>query len=212
MVPMKTLEKGQEKIQKICSVLREETLEPAQQEAREIIDAAHKQAEAIIAAAEKSAEKLHLAAKESIHKEHNVFQASLLQASKQSLEALRQSIEARFFNTQLSAIIEKNAAEPQLVANLINAIAKALEKEGLAADLTALIPKNIAPRQVNELLLKEVLEVLKDKSVKIGSISAGAQVKLHNRNLTIDISEDALKELLASYVVRKDFRKLIFEI
>ena len=211
MVAMKTLDKGQEKIKKICSVLREETLEPAEKEAQEIIDEARKQAERIIAEAQKSAEKLHLTAKAAIEKEQNVFQASLQQASKQSLEALRQSIEDRFFNSQLSSIITKNASDPQLVASLINAIVKALEKEGLNADLTALIPKSISPRQVNELILKDIINMLKDGSVKVGNFSGGAQVKLYNKALTIDISEDALKELLAGYVVRKDFRKIVFE-
>ena len=39
---MKTLEKGQDKIQKICAILRDQTLEPAQKEAQEIIERALK--------------------------------------------------------------------------------------------------------------------------------------------------------------------------
>ena len=209
---MKTLEKAQDKIKKICDVIRDETLEPAKKEASQIIFEAQKQAEQIIAEAQKSAEQLHAEARKSIEQEKSVFQASVEQASRQSLESLRQSIENKLFSTHLTSIIEKSSSDPHLVANLINAIVKALEKDGLTADLTAIIPKTIAPRAVNELLLADVLNTLKDKSVTVGTIAGGAQVKLNKKQMTIDISEHALKELLSSYVIRKDFRKMIFEV
>jgi len=208
---MKTLEKGQDKIQKICSVLREETLEPAQKEAEKIISEAKKQAEQILYEAQKSAQQMHENAKKSIEHEHNAFQSSLVQAARQSLETLRHDVEEKFFNANLLSVIEKGAADPQLVANLINVIVKTLEKEGLAADLTALIPKSITPGQVNALLLKEVLISLQKHSVEIGKFAGGACVKLNNKKLTLDVTGEALKELLATYVVRKDFRKTVFE-
>jgi V/A-type H+/Na+-transporting ATPase subunit E len=207
---MKTLEKGQDKINKICAVLRDETLEPAQKEAQAIIDNANKQAEQIIAEAEKTAADFHTKAKAQIEQEHNVFQASLQQASKQSLETLRQAIEKKFFNEHLLDTIEKGMTDPQLIANLIQAISKAIEKEGLGADLTALVGKTIAPRQINELLAQDVLKHLKNHSVELGDFNTGVKLKLHDKKITIDISEQALKELLATYVVRKDFRKMFF--
>lgn len=210
MVAMKTLEKGQEKIKKICAALREETLEPAQQEARDIIKAAHKQAENIVAEAHKAAEKLQASARASIEKEQNAFQSSLQQAATQSIEVLKQSIESKFFTENLYSLIEKSAADPQLIANLLNAIVKALDKEGLAVNLTALIPKTVPERKVNELLLHEVLGKLKDQSVVAANFAGGAKVTLNNKKVTIDISEAALRELLSSHIVRKDFRKLVF--
>jgi V/A-type H+/Na+-transporting ATPase subunit E len=211
MVMMKSLEKGHDKIKKICTILRDETLEPAQKEAEEIIKQAQNKAESIIAEGQSAAEKLLAEARAEIERERNVFQSSLTQASKQSLEFLRQSIETKFFSESLPKVIEKNAADPQLVAKLITAIIHALEKEGLAADLTTLIPKTITPRQINELLLEEILKTLKNHSVSLGKNGAGVLVKLEDRKMTIDISEDSLKELMANYVVRKDFRKMFFE-
>lgn len=208
---MKTLEKGQDKIDKICAVLRGETLEPAQKEAQMIIENAQQQAEKIIADAHKAAEKLHANAKTAIEQEHNVFLASMLQASKQSLETLRQGIENKFFNENLSTVIEKGASDPNLIANLINTIIKALEKDGLAANLSVLVSKAVSPREINELLAQDVLKQLKDNTVEIGNFNAGIKLKLNNKKVTIDLSEVALKELLATYVVRKDFRKMIFD-
>lgn len=211
MVAMKTLEKGQEKIKKICAVLRDETLEPAQKEAQEIVEQAQQQAEQIIADAQKAAEKLHANAKAAIEQEYRVFQSSLQQASNQGLETLRQSIENKFFNEQLSLLIEKQVNDPHLVANLINALVKAVEKEGLAVDLLALVAKTVSPQQLNELLLKEVLKNLQGQSVVVGNFNGGVRLKLQNKKVTIDVSEEALKELLATHVVRKDFRKMVFE-
>lgn len=208
---MKTLEKGQDKIQKICTALREETLEPAHKEAQRIIDAARLEAEQIVIAAKKSADQLHQEAKASIEQERNVFQSSLQLGAKQALEALRQSLEKNFFNTQLSSLLDKNAADPQLVATLINAIALAVQKEGLNADLSLIIPKSIEPRRINELLLQDAVKGLKDGGIINGTFAAGAQVKIKGKNLTIDISDAALKELLSGYIVRKDFRKMLFD-
>lgn len=210
MVVMKTLEKGQDKIKKICSVLRDETLEPAKKEAEEIISDGKRQAEEIIAEAEKQAKKIIDNARAAIEQERNVFNSTLEQAAKQSVEALRQSIERRFFNEHLQSVIEKNASSADLVAKLITAIVHALEKDGLAADLTALVPSALSPKEINELLLKDVLKTLKENTVGVGGFAAGAQVRLDNKKMTIDITEQSLKELLAGYVVRKDFRKMIF--
>jgi V/A-type H+-transporting ATPase subunit E len=43
----------------------------------------------------------------------------------------------------------------------------------------------------------------------VGSFKGGAQLQWHDRKLTLDMSDDALKELLSTYV-RKDFRKMLF--
>lgn len=207
---MKTIEKGQEKIQKICTLLREETLEPAQKEAQNVIKAAHHQADLIVADAQKAAAKLLAEAKDSIEKERSVFQSSLQQAAQQSVEALREAIENKFFKENLYSLVEKTTSEPRVIADLINAIVKSVEKEGLTADLTALIPTSVTPRQVNELLLQDVLKLLKNQSVVVGNFTGGAEIKLNDKNVKIVISAEAVRNLLANHLVRRDFRAIVF--
>jgi len=55
---MKTLEKGQDKIQKISDQLRREILEPAQEEAKKIIEEAKRKASHLNMEAEKQAEEI----------------------------------------------------------------------------------------------------------------------------------------------------------
>jgi V/A-type H+/Na+-transporting ATPase subunit E len=208
---MKTLEKGQDKIKKICEVLRDETIDPAKRQGEELIQEAQKKAEKIIAEGQKAVAKMHENAKVEIENIKNAFDASLSQAAKQSLEALKQAVEQHFFNKSLSTIIEKKSADPQLVASLINAIVQALQKEGLSANLNAIIPETINPDDVNTLLLNDVTNALKGGTVEIGSFAGGAQIKLSDKKMTIDISDKALKDILSNYVVRKEFRKIVFE-
>lgn len=208
---MKTLEKGQEKIDKICAMLRDEAIEPAKKEAENIIKEAQKQADRLIDEAEKRVKSLMVEARSAIEQEREVFHSSLLQASKQGLEALRQSIEHKFFNEPLDILLESETANPAVVADLIKVMIESIEKEGLSADLTAIIPKTVSPQDVIKLLLQKTLTHLKDQSVVVGSFKGGAQVKLSQKKLTLDMTKESLQELLAHYL-RQDFRKMIFAI
>ena len=206
---MRSLEKGQDKIQKICDRLRRETLEPAEEEAQHILKDARKKADSIKAEAEHHAEQLVKQAKGQIEQERNVFHSSLQQAAKQTIEGLRQEIEHKLFNEELQQLLENQLTDPKIVADIINGIIRAIEKEGLSTDLTAVVPRLVSPDDISSLLLEGVRKRLKGKVLEVGGFAGGAQVKLLGKKLTIDLSDQAIKELLANYM-RKDFRKLIF--
>lgn len=206
---MKTLDKEHDKIQHICDTLRKETLEPAQREAEYIINTAKAHAHEIIHEAKQQAEKIQEDAKNSIERERNVFHSSLAQSTRQSLEALRQAIENKLFNPELHHLIVKHAADPKLIANIINAIVKAIEKDGTAADLIAYVSATASPEQINALLGEAILSRLKGHSVTLDEIEGGAKVRIENQKITLDISDREIEELLKRYV-RKEFRQLLF--
>ncbi len=206
---MKGTETGKDKVKKICDILRRETLEPAKHEVEEMIHVAREQASEIIANARADAEKLKEEARQEIERQRNVFQSSLRQACKQALEALKQSIEEKLFNQELAGLITKHTQDPKVIAQLITAVVSAIEKEGVEASLSIYVPAAVPARSVNALLAREILEKLKEKSVLVGPLTGGIEVKLHKENITIDISDAALKELVANYI-RKDFREMIF--
>lgn len=207
---MKQLEKGQDKIQKICDVLRKETLEPAHQEAERIIEDAKEKAKKIINDAEEESALIVKKAKEEIAREKNVFQASLGQAARQTLETLRQLIENELFDPELERVIKSETAKPEVVAELIRAVVHALNKEGLGADLEVIVPKSVPAKQVSSLLGEEIVKRLKGHEVSLGSFGGGAKIKMGEKSMMIDISDAAIRELVASYV-RKDFRDLLFQ-
>lgn len=208
---MKTLDRGKDKIQFICDQLRKETLEPAKLEAASLIEEAEKQAENIVRAAEKNADEIVVEARNCMDREKSVFQSSLKQATKQSLEALRQDVEKNLFNPELFAILEQNLKDKNLLASLITKLIEAIEKEGLSADFSAIISQNASSEELNALLASSIIDRLKEKSVVLGKFAAGAKIELHDQRMTIDISAEALKELFGNYL-RKDFRQLIFNL
>ena len=207
---MENLDTGKDKIKKICEILKNETLQPAQKEAQKIIEGAEQEARNIQRAAETQAEEILSAAKVKASKHKELFDHSIRLACSQVLETLRQEIENNLFNTSLSAWLSKQTVDADLAAKLINAIVKAVEKEGTSAEFSAIIPSQIPAEKVNALLLKEVLGKLREKSVVLSSMTGGVQLKLHDKQLTLDLSDEALKELLGRYI-RKDFRDLLFQ-
>lgn len=207
---MRTLEKGQDKIKKICDALRQETLEPAKEEAHAIVKESKKKAEEIIAEAQNEAQQIIKKAKSQLDQERKIFESSLQRAAKQAVEELRQEIENKFFNEELSSLLDRQMTNPKLVAELINGIVRAIEKEGISQDLSVVIPRLVSTEEVANALLGEIKAKLKERPIEVGNFAGGARVKLEGKNITLDLTEQSLKELLAKYV-RKDFRELIFD-
>lgn len=206
---MKGIESGKDKVKKICEVLRKETLDPAKKEAEQIIEQAQLQAERLISDAKREAGKCKEEALQEIAKERNVFQSSLNQACKQALEMLKQELEEKLFNRELSQLVTKPLQDPKVIVDLIYAVIRALEKEGINSDLSVYVSSAASPRAINALLSHEILERLKEKGVVLGTMKGGIEVKIHKDNITIDVTETALKELVANYI-RKDFREILF--
>lgn len=206
---MKTLETGFDKVQKICDVLRQETLEPAKQEAQKIIAEAKREAEQILQDAHHQGEKMMADVRRVLEQERNVFQSSLSQAEKQSLERLRQAIDHQLFDEELHHFVTQYTADPHVIAKLIESIVRAIEKEGLSADLSAIIPASVSVKEVNALLASNILNKLKEKSVVLGEISGGVKIRLENKKMTLDISNAEIESLLKRHL-RKDFRSRMF--
>lgn len=206
----KTPEKGSQKIQDICNLLKNETLEPAKQEAEAIIAHGKEQAEKIIQEAEKQAQSLHAESHKKMEQEKLLHEFALIQASKQSIETLKQSIEKHLFNNQLQNLIDQTAKDPQVIAKLLQAMMLALEKEGTQADFTALIPKTASAQEISALLAENFVKSLGEKKMEVGAFAGGAQIYLKGKQITLDMSDVALRELIAQFL-RKEFRKFIFE-
>ena len=206
---MKSVDTGKEKVKKICEVLRKETIDPAKKEGDQIIAKAKHSAEGIVADAKKEAARLLDEARSKVEEERNVFKASINLACKKSIDMLKQSVEEKIFNPQLAEFCKAATNDSKVAADLISAIIKSIDKEGVDGDLKAVVSKDVDLDAVNKAILKGAIEKLKSKSVEVGSIEGGVQVKIVDQNLTIDMSDESLKNLLASFV-RDDFRSVIF--
>ena len=205
---MKGLETGKDKIQKICDALRKETLEPAKQEAREIVENAHLTASEIVSDAKKSADAMLLKAEKEIDDKKKIFESSLGMACRQGIERMKQMVEENLFNPELSHLVEREMGDPKTVAHILNSFMKEMEEKGVEDDFIAFIPKSITPRSITALLTHQAIERLKDR-LEIGEFAGGVQIQFRGRKITIDISDAALRDLIAQYI-RRDFRDLVF--
>jgi V/A-type H+-transporting ATPase subunit E len=204
------METGKDKVKKICDVLRKETLEPSQKQAEEILVQANLQAQEIIAQAHLKQKQLFADAKEQIDRERAIFESSLSQTGRQVIESLKQEITENIFNKELLHLLKEKMSKPEVLSRLINAVIGAIEKEGIESDLSVYIPEAVSAREVNALLLQNILDKLQEKSVLIGSIHGGIELKLHDKNITIEITDASLEELIKRYS-RRDFHETIFK-
>ncbi|MDF2577245.1 MAG: atpE-A [Chlamydiales bacterium] len=200
---------SKDKVQQICDQLRQEALEPARREAEEIVKQAQSQAQQIVQQAEADAEKLKKATKDALDKDKQIFETSLAQSYKKTLDMIKQAIEKELFNPNLSQLIKEQSANPQIISKLITAIVEAIQKGGIRADMSAYISKNISAEEINKLLVPQILNALREKSVAVGSFQGGAQVRWHDKNLTLDISDEVITSILSEYIA-PSFRNIIF--
>jgi V/A-type H+/Na+-transporting ATPase subunit E len=208
---MKEMESGNDKIKKICDAIKTQTIEPAKQRAEEIVENARLEAKEIKKNAEKARQEILLNADKELLQKENLCLSSIKSAAKQVIDQLKQDLENDFFAKNLNELISKSSSDPGTIAKLITAIVESIEKEGVDVDLSAIIPQKIGADKINLLLAKDILEKLREKKVIEGGFSGGAKVKMHDKQITIDISDEALTDLVARYI-RKEFREMLFKV
>jgi V/A-type H+/Na+-transporting ATPase subunit E len=207
---MEILDSGKDKVKKICDTLKRQTLEPAKQEAKGIVDQAMKEAERILKRAKEEAKELYEEQKKKISQEKKAFQSSLNLASKQAIEVLRQEIEENLFNKQIAQFFTKATIKEDVVAQFISVIVDLLKKEGVEGNLEAMIPRVLSRNAVTEKLAAGVLEKLKENEVILSDLTGGAKVKVVDRHLILEMTDQSLTTLFSRFI-RDDFRALLFE-
>lgn len=207
---MEILDSGKDKVKKICDTLMKQTLDPAKQEAKAIVDQALHEAEKIIKQAKQEAKELVEEQKLKLLQEKKAFHSSLSIAGKQTLEQLKQQILHNLFNKELSKFFISETKKENVIASFIDVIIEAVKKEGLGAHFDVAISQSCSKQRVLEFLCKETEQFLTEKDLHLVKIGGGAKVKLKESNLTLEITDESLKELFSNYI-RDDFRALLFQ-
>ncbi len=206
---MATLETAQEKIDHICELLRGKALEPAREEASHLIEKASEEAARVIKEASDQAERLEKEAMRRIAQEKEAATVALQEAAKQSLLALREAIEKQLFAQTLHEMVVKGANGVDIVAEILRSLMKAVDREGTEARFDAVVSKSVSLEALQQALGEQILARLQNKAVEVGSIAAGALLKIRDKRITLDISDKAIEELLAQHL-RRDFRIKLF--
>jgi V/A-type H+-transporting ATPase subunit E len=204
------LETADNKVKEICEMLRKETLEPAQNQAKKIIEDAEKEAEELIQKAREEIQHMREKNKLELEKELKVHEGSIQLAIRQGLSVLRQQIE-KMFSSQLDLEIERDMGKEDAVALAISVIFGLIEKEGLGVNLSVMIPKHVDVSSICGKLRHDFAEKVKKTAIQIDDIKGGALVKLKDKKMSIELTDAAIKELLASFVI-PELREKIFSV
>lgn len=207
---MTSLEKGNDKIDRICHILRQETIEPAKAEADHIINTAKDHAKTMINKAKQDIEQMMEHARAEIQKEKQLFEATLSQSSQQGLEYLKQALETQLFSGHVVQAVDNALEHPDLIAKMIESIIASIDKGGLSRDFSVILAKEFPKDMLKKYLSREMASRIGEKGFSLGEFHGGIQVKLHDKNITLDISDKSLKELLGKFL-RPSFREILFK-
>jgi V/A-type H+-transporting ATPase subunit E len=202
------LETANNKVKEICDVLRRETLEPAQNEAKRIILDAEKEAEELIRKAKEEALRIKEETKLELKKEMEVHNGSIQLAIRQGVSALRQEIE-KIFSAILSRDIEMVMSSEDAISRAVSVIFELIEKNGLGVNLGVLIPKHVDIQAICKRLVEKFKHKLQSSAIPVDGIKGGVEIKLIDKKISIEMTDVAVKELLASYVI-PELRAQIF--
>lgn len=200
---------GEERLAAICQALRQETLSPAQQEAESILLSAKKDAETIREEAKKEAEELKRHAKKEIEKENVLFHSSLKHASRQVVERLKDKIENKLFSQGLELLVKEQFPTEKL-GELLNALTAMVEKEGLTQSPELWIGKLVDKKSLLATLSKHTLSSLQEEKIQIGSFNEGIKLVIKNKHMSIEVTDESVRDLLSA-LLRRDFRRFLFK-
>lgn len=201
---------GDERLAAICQKIRNETLDPAEQEAQNIRLSAEKEALKIKTEARQHADQLLHETRKELLEERKAFEVSLQQSCKQTIDLLRQKVEKSLFKPSLDAWLQKEFSSEEKTAQLLNTLIEFLKKEGLNGDLAAWIGSHLSKEEVVKHLASSSIRALPKEGLRVSDQAHGIILKLIDKHLTFEITPDAIKELMANFI-RSDFRRFLFD-
>lgn len=201
---------GDERLAAICQMIRNDTLDPAKEEAENITHAAERDAARIRAEAKQQAERMLQDARTLIREEREMFDASLDQASRQVVALLKEKIEQSLFNPTLDSYLSSEFKSEQKTAALLDLLIQQLQSEGIQGDLAVWLGNHLSKEEVIKHLGQEAIKKISKEALQIGTHNYGFILKIINRHLLIDITPEALKEMLSTFL-RPEFRAFLFK-
>jgi V/A-type H+/Na+-transporting ATPase subunit E len=195
-----------ERLAAICQMIRNETLDPALKEAETIKLVAEREAARIKAEAKLDAEKIIHDARQAATEEKEAFEASLQQGSLQFLGVLKEQVEKNLFDANINKYLTSEFADNVRVGQLIELIMAGLKKEGIFGNIELYLGSHIARQDIAEHLLKESLSGI---TTLKGDFPSGILVKVSDQHLSIEITPEAIQEIITPFV-RPDFRRFLF--
>jgi V/A-type H+-transporting ATPase subunit E len=185
-------------LQELLERIRSEGVETAKQQAEEIIRKAQSEALEIVNRAKKEAKEAQEEAARRIEAMERASRESLLQASRDAMIALKQSVQ-RLLDTAIRADVTA-AFDEKMAAQVIPEVLKALAL-GQANDVEVLLPPDLMKKIDASLSARLSKELSKGVMLKpYPSIDAGFRVAQVGSAAQYDFSAESLAQILSARV------------
>ena len=200
---------GDERLAAICQMIRNETLDPAKEEAEHIKHAAEREAVHIRSEAKRHAEQMLHDTRTLLKDEREAFDASLEQAARQTVSLLKEKIERALFNPSFDRYLSSEFHDEKKTSELLELVIEQIKKEGLDGDLSVWLGKRLSKESILKNLSAEASEQISNNKLFAGEQNYGIVVKINDRHLSIEITPEGLKEMMSGFL-RPDFRSILF--
>lgn len=203
------LETANKKVQEICDQLTKETLEPAQAQAATIVEEAHQQAKALLEKARNEIEQLQKEHESQLQQKTQVHESSIRMALSQAMSALRTKITEQLFSKHLQTLLQEALAPSAVMAALVESIVQGIREKGIDSSLVASVAAGASKEEIDSALVSSVKDELRDHGVELGDFHGGVKVQLVDDNISLEITDSALKDLIMEYI-SEDLRNMLF--
>lgn len=203
-------------VQALIDQLKNQGIVEGQKQAKELIDEAHRKASLIVSQAQKEAERLLLEAHQKLQAEQQSFNEAIKIAFRDSEIALRAKLKEAF-SVHLKRLVSLELQEKDFMKQLVLAIAgtqsPAIEGQ---ARIEVLLPAEMLGREektfhmhpegkenwhhlvlgITHEMLREGVELMPSAEIK-----GGIKVRLIGKDMEIDLTDEALSNLILKYLL-----------
>jgi len=199
-------------VDRLIRRVRDEGVEQARQASANLLEEARREAERTIAEAQAEAEQLLEAARAEIAADKKSAMQALRMAARDAVLELTAGV-ARAFEEHVKRLVTSTTVDEELTRTIVLLLAGKVGQEITRdKDLEIMLSQAFfeQEREVDERLkdraTKQILSISKEmlregvQLIPSSDVSAGAKVRLVGENLEIDLTDEAISELLLRYM------------
>lgn len=194
-------------VQELIERLRGEGVEAGRQEAEELKAAAEAQARQILGDAEAQAAEALAEARREIERERSSALEALRLAARDTRLDLKGRLESRFA-AELGRLVTDELGDPQLLRQLIEALAAESGRELEGEDLAIQLPRSGGEHL--DRLTQEIASGLLKRGLTLspGDHGHGLKVRVRGQEVEVDLTDEAITRWLSSHLMPR-FRHLL---
>lgn len=206
-------------VKELIGRIRDEAVQSARDEADRMLAEARAQAARIVADAKAEAAAIKKEAKTAIETEHTAAIEALRMAARDAELQLRTAVLAAF-EEHVRRLVTDVSTDVSVLRDMILVLAgRAAEDLIKGRDATILIPRRLAdkvPPELEEFLHRSAVAISADvlrKGIELipsSEVRGGARVRLVDDDLEIDLSDEALSEMMLKLLLPR-YRKILAE-